>query len=150
MANPLTLMLPLRADAEASALLEAIHAGQDTLNRALSLVDTLHFARLLLLDRAAPDLRPGPTLSGNHVLAMLAEYDGELEDCIRSLARELGPQLDSLLAFVDGGSRLVPAIACISELADFVSQHDVSRGPAGLAHFEAYRATAREIAAALP
>lgn len=150
MATPLTLMLPLRQDAEPERLLQTIQASQATLNRALDLMGVMHFARLLLLDRASPNLQPEPDSRGSHVLAMLAEYDGELADCVQQLASEWGPQLDAMLDFVEGGAGLIPCVHHAAALADFISRHDASRAQADLTHFQAYYATAREIAAALP
>ncbi|WP_434628160.1 hypothetical protein [Chromobacterium sp. CV08] len=148
MANPLTLLLPIRADADAASLAAAIRDKQPRLRQALAAIGTVHYARLMLLDRAAPNLQPGPEPSDRQVLAVIGEYDGPLERCALDLAREAGAVFDPLLRFVDGADALLPVAKHPQDFAAFVRANDATPRDAG--QYQAYVATAREIMAALP
>ncbi|OHX14696.1 hypothetical protein BI347_15175 [Chromobacterium sphagni] len=150
MANPLTLLMPIRQDADLASLADAIRESQPRLRRALASLGTIHYARLLLLDRAAPNLQPGPTPSQNHVLAIIGEYDGSFDACIVGLAGEAGPIFDTLLQFVEDGAGLIPAANHVAPLSAFVSRNNASQHAPNQDQYQAYAATAQEIMAALP
>ena len=92
--QPLTLIMPIKSAGHAQALKVALEVSEggirDAIESALDALNTVHFARFVLLDGD-----PGQ-------LAVITSYDDDFEGYIMSFTDELGPVFDKLLEFVEG------------------------------------------------
>src|SRR5262245_40902352 len=102
MANPLSLLMPVVPGSDPSAIAATIAKYQTQIDKALTQVGTVHYARFLLLDTSVPNLQPG-TGKGPYVVAVITAYDGDFNAYIQDFAAQLGPFFDALLAFTVGG-----------------------------------------------
>lgn len=162
MANPLTLLMPLKPGTNPQQVAETLGDQKKTIDDALNGIGTVHYARFLLLDRAAPNLQPtGP--SNQLVLAVITEYDLDFKKYINDFVAQIGGVFDALLGFVVGGDAVTPVANNVEAFMNFVIANDASQhfpnngqtspvppaqGPGGL--YEAYPgATVQQIKALL-
>jgi hypothetical protein len=152
MATPLSCILPLTSDTSPAAILGALSKLNTKTTEALTRVNTVHFARFLLLDGSTPDLRPVFDGSGGpYRLAILTEYDGTFDRYIRDFAAYLSDVFGTILAHTEGWSRPT-TLACEEDIAafvEFVRSHDLAQITPNkeLSMFSAYPTTVAEILA---
>lgn len=148
MANPLTLLMPIipgTSPLEIGAALAKYNAEIDT---ALTSIGTVHYARFLLLDRAAPNLQPsGP--SDQLVLAVITEYDGSFQAYIGDFVSQIGDVFNALLQFVVGGAAVTPVQSNMAAFSAFVTANDASEHQPNEGLYQAYTATVQQILASL-
>jgi hypothetical protein len=77
----------------------------------MNMLNTVHFARFVLLDGDPPKL------------AVITTYDDDFKDYIMSFTDELGPIFDELLKFVDGAPTS-PVDQHVEEFVAYVLDHD--------------------------
>jgi hypothetical protein len=147
MANPLTLLMPVIPGTDPAAIAAAIGNHQAEIDKALTEVGTVHYARFLLLDRSAPNLLPGAG-TGPFVLAVITEYDGDFTAYIQDFVAQLGDVFDALLAFTVGGAAVTPVKDHIAAFTAYIQANDASQHPpnkGGL--YQAYPLTVQQILA---
>lgn len=127
MASPLTLLMPIIPGTNPMEVAAALQAQQTNIDKALSDIGTVHYARFLLLDRSVPNLQPGATASTDLVLAVITEYDGSFTGYIGDFVAQIGDVFNALLAFVVGGSAVTPVQSNVSAFAAFVAANDASQ-----------------------
>lgn len=111
--NALNLFLPMKNPAQMPALLETLAAAQGAVNRALSSLHYVHFARFL------------PSADGS-VLWVITEYDGALESYLMDFVAVLGDAFNAILQFVAGAPPL-PVQRYAREFTQFVTDHNLSK-----------------------
>lgn len=149
MASPLTLLMPVIPGTTPQAIAEALAQYQPQLDAALSSIGTVHYARTLALDPAAPNLQPSATTT-SFVLGIITEYDGSFNAYIQDFVSVVGPVFDALLQFVVGGAAVTPVANNVAAFEAFIAQNDASQHPPNGGMFQAYTATVQEILANLP
>jgi hypothetical protein len=126
MANPLTLLMPVIPGTNPATIATTLATSQPAIDKALTSIGTVHYARFLLLDRAAPNLQPsGP--SDQLVLAVITEYDGSFQDYIGDFVAQIGNVFNALLQFVVGGSDVTPVQSNTAKFNAFVALNDASQ-----------------------
>ncbi len=148
MANPLTLLMPIVPGTDPTAIGTLLAKYQPQIDKALTTVGTVHYARFLLLDRSAPNLLPGAG-TGPFVLGVVTEYDGDFNAYIQDFAAQLGDIFNALLAFTVGGSAVIPVQQHISAFITYVQTNDASQQPPNKAQgmYQAYSETVQQILA---
>lgn len=130
MPNPLTLLIPIAETVQPLEILQTIAQNQSTLNQALGVVGTVHYARFVLLDRAKPNLQFDPKSpsanTGQLVLAVITEYDGDFSTYVKAFVKQIGKIFDALLAFSADGTQLIPVEQNADAFVDYVKRNDTS------------------------
>lgn len=147
MANPLTLLMPIVPKTDPAVIIQTIGANQDKINAALTSIGTVHFARFLILDASAPNLQPGGGGTGNLVLAVITEYDGDFNAYISDFVDQIGFVFDALLPVVVGGKGLVPVAQNLNAFTSFVQANDASQNKLEPGLYSAYDYTVQQILA---
>jgi hypothetical protein len=147
MANPLTLLMPLKPNTDPRAIAETIAGNQAAIDSALTAIGTVHFARFLVLDTSVPNLQPTGKSSDTLVLGVITEYDGGFDPYISDFVDRIGFVFDALLPYVVGGSALVPVAQNLNAFTAFVKQNDASQGPMAPSLYGAYPYTVQLILA---
>jgi hypothetical protein len=80
MANPLTMVIPLKEDADIAKMAQIIVSQEQTLQGARAAVSTLHFTWFLILDHSSANLQPQPGSKGPFSFVVIVVFDGTLED----------------------------------------------------------------------
>ncbi len=152
MAYPLTLVLPLKASADLSALGHLLGKGRDGLDQALTLLGTVHFAQFLVLDASTTSLQPSPGSQGPYKLAVVLSYDGELATFIKDFVDYAGTEFDKLLDFTAEGAVMTPVKGHLAAFAAFVADNDASQHlpNSQAAMFNAYQFPVELIVADMP
>lgn len=127
MASPLTLLMPIIPGTNPAAVAAALQSQQTNIDKALSDIGTVHYARFLLLDRSVPNLQPGATPSNELVLAVITEYDGSFTGYIGDFVAQIGDVFNALLSFVVGGSAVTPVQNNVAAFSAFVAANDASQ-----------------------
>ena len=150
MANPLTLLMPVKSGfLELPALAATLLLQQKQLHAALTTIGTVHYARILILDRTNANLRPD--LKGPYVLAVITEYDGSFEAYIGDFVAKVGDIFDELLKHVVGAESLIPVKNNVDAFGAFIAANDASQQPPNNKPlYEAYPQTVQQILAAFP
>jgi hypothetical protein len=150
MANPLTLLMPIKSGfLELPALAATLLMQQKALHEALNTIGTVHYARILILDRTNANLRPD--LKGPYVLAVITEYDGSFQAYIGDFVAKVGDIFDALLKHVDGGDALIPVKNNVDAFGAFIAANDASQhAPNDKPLYQAYPQTVQQILAAFP
>ncbi len=150
MANPLTLLMPVKSGfLELPALAATLLMQQKALHEALTTIGTVHYARILILDRTNANLRPD--LKGPYVLAVITEYDGSFQAYIGDFVAKVGDIFDALLKHVDGGDALLPVKNNVDAFGAFIAANDASQhAPNDKPLYQAYPQTVQQILAAFP
>lgn len=107
MASPLTLLMPVIPGTNPQTIAAALAGAQAEIDKALTSIGTVHYARFLLLDRSTPNLQPGGSPE-QLVLAVITEYDGSFDDYIGDFVSQIGDVFNALLQFVVGGAAVTP------------------------------------------
>jgi hypothetical protein len=149
MANPLTLLMQVIPGTTPQTISAAMAQYAPQLDAALTNIGTVHYARTLILDPAAPNLQPSAS-STSFVLGIVTEYDGSFSAYINDFVSVVGPVFDALLQFVVGGAAVTPVASNVAAFNAFITQNDASQHPPNGGLFQAYTATVQEILANLP
>ena len=128
MANPLTLVIPLKEGIDLGQLQAGLAQLMPNIGAAMEAVGTVHYSRVALLDRSSPNLQPGPT-SGPFSLAVITEYDGDFNAYIQDFVAKVGPIFDTLLSFTVGGTEITPVADHIAAFIATSEANDVSQQP---------------------
>jgi hypothetical protein len=126
MASPLTLLMPVIPGTNPQTIAAALASSQDAIDKALTSIGTVHYARFLLLDRSTPNLQPGGS-SEQLVLAVITEYDGSFDDYIGDFVNQIGNVFNALLQFVVGGAAVTPVQNHTAAFLAFVTANDASQ-----------------------
>jgi hypothetical protein len=126
MASPLTLLMPIIPGTDPAEVAGALAKYQADIDKALTSIGTVHYARFLLLDRSVPNLQPGATPSNELVLAVITEFDGSFQKYIGDFVSQIGDVFNALLAFVVGGSAVTPVQNNVNEFMAFITANDAS------------------------
>lgn len=147
MANPLTVIIPMKQDADIAKLAGILHAQQDAIDAARSGIATLHYTFFLILDHSSPNLQLQPGSSGPFSLAVITIFDGELDDYIAAVVKDLGPAFSLLLSYSADGQHLLPVADHYDEFAAYIRGNDASQHPPNdqLRFWGAYPDTAQQI-----
>ncbi|HLX10868.1 MAG TPA: hypothetical protein VKY89_23670 [Thermoanaerobaculia bacterium] len=149
MASPLTLLMPVLPGTTPQTIAAAMAQYGPQLDAALTSIGTVHYARTLILDPAAPNLQPGATTT-SFVLGIVTEFDGSFDAYIGDFVAVVGPIFDALLQFVVGGAAVTPVAQHVAAFGAFIAQNDASQHLPNGGLFQAYTATVPEILASLP
>jgi hypothetical protein len=146
MANPLTLIIPLKEGAD----LSQIGKAQTAIDAALNAVATVHYARFVVFDRSAPNLQPQGG-AGPFSLGVITTFDGDFDVYIQAFVNELGPIFDAFLSLSVDGAGLIPVAQHVQEFTDYIAAHDASQQPpnSGFGMYSAYPYTVQQVRAAL-
>jgi hypothetical protein len=155
MANPLTFIMPIAADADVETLLADLGKSQVQVDLALKEVGTVHFARFVLFDASSPYLLPctsGPLGSGPFCLSVITDYDGSFDAYIEAFVRWLGPIFDTLLSFSADGTQLIKVKDNVAAFEAYITAHDASQQPpnSNIGLYSAYPWTVQQIEANAP
>jgi hypothetical protein len=152
MANPLTFIMPLAADADVEQLMTALGSQSGAIDGALAQIGTVHFARFVLFDTAAPNLLPTPGSKGPFGLSVITDYDGDFDIYIQAFVSILGPVFDELLKFSSDGADLIPVKDHVTEFEAYIKANDASQQPPNNAFslYSAYPYTVQQILANPP
>jgi hypothetical protein len=152
MANPLTFIMPLAADADIQELLSALGSQQEAIDNALAAVGTVHFARFVLFDASAPNLLPSADGKGPFSLSVITDYDGDFDIYIQAFVTLLGPIFDKLLSYSSNGKYLIPVKDHVSEFEAYITENDASQQPpnSSMSLYSAYPYTVQQILANPP
>jgi hypothetical protein len=144
-ANPLTLIIPLKEGAD----LSQIGKAQPEIDAALNAVGTVHYARFVVFDRSAPNLEPqGAT--GPFSLAVITSFDGDFDVYIQDFVNKLGPIFDAFLSISADGAGLIPVAQHVQEFTAYVAANNASQQPpnSGFGMYSAYPQTVQQVRAA--
>ena len=147
MASPLTLLMPVIPGTSPQTIAAALASSQSDIDKALTSIGTVHYARFLLLDRSTPNLQPGGS-SDQLVLAVITEYDGSFNAYIGDFVSQIGDVFNALLAFVVGGSAVIPVQSNVNAFMQFVTANDASQHQPNEGLYQAYPQTVQQILAA--
>lgn len=150
MASPLSLFMPINPGVDLQKMAAGLGQMSQALNEALTAVGTVHYARILLLDRSTPNLQPNPAdPSEDYVLAIITEYDGSFDKYISDFVAQVGQIFDALLEFVVGGAALIPVVNNQAAFLAYIKANDASQDPAeaGEQLYEAYTDTVQTLLA---
>ncbi|HEX2179001.1 MAG TPA: hypothetical protein VHL54_05700 [Actinomycetota bacterium] len=152
MTNPLTLIMPLNPGTTLKDIGGVLVANQAAIDKALTSIGTVHFARFVVFENSAQNLLPGLDPKGPLCLSVITEYDGNFDAYIQDFVNQIGDVFNALLAFVVGGSALVPVQNNVEAFTDFIKQNDASQNVPndGLNLYAAYPCTVQQVLAANP
>ena len=150
MANPLTLVMPLKDGVSLEQLQALVTATRPLIEEALLAIGTVHYARFMVLDGSTANLQPGPT--GPYKLAIITTYDGDFDTYIQDFVNSIGMIFDGLLSLTTDGGALVPVSQNVAALTAWVSKNDASRNPPNreFGIYRAYPCTVQQVLAADP
>lgn len=151
MTSPLTLVMPLEENVDLTKLAQALAEAADTIDKALTSIGTVHFARFVLFDASTANLQPGSD-RGPFKLAVITEYDGSFDSYIQDFVNQIGGVFDELLSFTADGQALVPVSQNVAAFTAYVAENDLSQHmPPGIQPlYCAYDASVQTILASLP
>lgn len=152
MTNPLTLIMPLVEGTTLTELGGVLVGNQGEIDKALSSIGTVHFARFVVFENSAANLLPGLEPKGPLCLSVITEYDGDFDAYIQDFVNQIGDVFNALLKFVVGGSTLIPVQNNVQAFTEFIKQNDASQNPPNDAFslYAAYPCTVQQILAADP
>lgn len=150
MANPLTLVMPLKKGVDLQQLGELITRAQPDIEKALTTIGTVHFASFVVLDASTPNLQPGGP--GPYKLAVITSYDGDFDTYIQDFLNNIGEVFDALLSLTTDGGGIIPVEQNVEGFIKYVKQNDASQNPPNsqLGLFSAYPCTVQQVLAADP
>lgn len=126
MTSPLTLVMPLEEGVDLGKLAGALAEAAPTIDKALTTIGTVHFARFVLFDASAANLQPGAG-AGPFKLAVITEYDKDFDSYIQDFVNQIGEVFDVLLSFTADGQGLVPVASNVGAFTAYVKQNDLSQ-----------------------
>jgi hypothetical protein len=152
MANPLTLIMPLKAGADLKALQGLLTQQRGAIDAALKSIGSVHFARFVIFDASSANLQPSATSTGPFTLAVITSYDGDFNLYIQDFVNQIGLIFDVLLHFTADGAGLAPVKLHLKEFTAYVARNDASQQPpnSGMSLYSAYSSTVQEILSAVP
>jgi hypothetical protein len=147
-AQPLTLFVPIAAQADPLQLLKLLSDNRGKNNAALTEIGTVHFARFVLLDRSKPNLKFDPSNPGENtgqfVLGVITEYDGSFKNYVGDFVVKIGDVFNALIKFSADGQELYPVQDHLDEFTAYVANNDVTNGhPEAL--YAAYPSSVQQI-----
>lgn len=150
MANPLTLILPLKEGVDLQALGGLIAASEAKIEEALKAIGTVHYARFVVLDASTPNLQPGPT--GPYKLAVITTYDSDFDTYIQDFVNHIGPIFDAVMSMTSDAASIVPVSQNVAAFTEYVAKNDASRNPPNrdFTLYSAYPCTVQQVLAADP
>ena len=150
MTSPLTLVMPLEENVDLPKLAEALAQAAGSIDKALTSIGTVHFARFVLFDASTANMQPGST--GPFKLAVITEYDGSFDSYVQDFVNQIGGVFDELLSFTADGQSLVPVSRNVAAFTAYVAKNDLSQHmPPGIQPlYCAYDASVQTILASLP
>ena len=146
MANPLTLLIPIKRGIDVVELGATLLLARKKLAEALTSIGTVHYARIMILDRSSKNLRPDFT--GPYVLAVITDYDGSFEAYIGDFVAKVGDVFNALLVFVVGGQKLIPVQDNVAAFTAFIDKNDASQHFPNTSLYSAYPQTVQDVLAA--
>jgi hypothetical protein len=151
MANPLTLIMPLKEGVDVQKLAQTLAAAAPQINAALTSIGTVHFARFVVFDASSPNLQPA-SANGPFRLAVITEYDKSFDSYIQDFVNKIGGVFDVLLSFTADGESLIPVSKNVKAFTAYVAKNDASQHlpPGQEALYSAYPQTVQKILAAFP
>lgn len=140
MANPLTFIIPVTPGTDPLVVFATLAKYKPILDKALTEIGIVHYARVQVFDAGAGNLQPGmnPPASGSYRMAVITEYDGDFNAYISDFAKVTGEFWDALFAFTPGGSAIVPVANNVAAFQDFVRKNDASQYPPNNGLYQAY------------
>jgi hypothetical protein len=139
--------MPVVPGTDPQVIAETLAKYNSEINKALTDVGTVHYARFLLLDTSVPNLQPG-TGTGPFVLGVVTEYDGDFNAYIQDFVAKVGFAFDALLSFTVGGKDVTPVKDHIPEFTKYIQTNDASQHPGNEGLYQAYPQTVQDIIAA--
>jgi hypothetical protein len=152
MANPLTLVIPLKEGIDLGQLQAGLAQLMPNIGAAMEAVGTVHYSRVALLDHSSPNLQPKPDSSGPFSFAVITTYDGAFDVYIQDFVTHLGPIYDTLLGFSADGAGIVPVADHVEEFTSYLEANDLSKQPPSNAFpfYNAYPFTVQQVLANAP
>ena len=150
MANPLTLVMPLKDGVNLQQLGGLIATAKPAIDQALQTIGTVHFARFVVLDGSTSNLQPGAT--GPYKLAVITSYDGDFNTYIQDFVNNIGKIFDMLLSMTTDGEALIPVEQNVEGFTKYVAQNDASQNAPNseFVMYSAYPCTVQQVLAADP
>jgi len=150
MANPLTVILPIDPSKNVNELVAEVVKNKAKIDAALTSVGTVHFARLLFLDRSNDDLQPTlrpilPRGKGPFAFGVITEFDGDFDAYIEDFVNNIGDIFDMVLPYTTDGKLLVPVKNHVQEFLAYLKTHDLSQRPPNNYLYNAYELTVQQI-----
>ncbi|PHV04338.1 hypothetical protein CSQ96_26415 [Janthinobacterium sp. BJB412] len=152
MTSPLSLMMPCLPGTSLIAIAATLAEAQKEIDTALEDIGTVHFSRILMLDRSQANLQPQLDKAGTSdslIIGVITEYDGDFNAYIGDFAAQLGNVFDSLLKFVVGGAALIPVKNNVAALQAYIAVNDASQHIPNNRFYAAYPQTVQQILAAV-
>ena len=150
--SSLSLFMPVLPGTTMISIIETLVKAQPAIDKALTAVGTVHFARFLLLDRSQPSLIPNLAAankpSDTLIIAVVTEYDGSFDAYINDFVAQLGAVFDALLGFTIGGAALVPVANHVDAFLAYITANDASQHVPNKGLYAAYPQTVQLILAA--
>ncbi len=152
MANPLTLVIPLKEGIDLGQFQAELAGLMPTTGAAMEAVGTVHDSRVALLDHSSPNLQPKPDSSGPFSFAVITTYDGDFGIYIQDFVTHLAAVYDALLGFSADGAGIVPVSDHVEEFTAYLEANDLSKQPPNNAFrfFTAYPYTVQQVLANAP
>ncbi|MFB9242979.1 hypothetical protein IV454_20095 [Massilia antarctica] len=151
MTRPLTLISPVLPGTSAATVVARLALLLPRINAALESIGTVHFARLILLDRSQPTLQPdllSVLPSDNLSIAIITSFDGDFSTYIHDFVAQLSDEFDALLSLTVGGAALTPVVDHVAEFEAFIAENNISEHIPNTYFFAAYPQTVQDILAA--
>jgi hypothetical protein len=128
MANPLTLVLPIKPG-QLPNLIGALAKSGTSIDQALATLGTVHYARTAILDVSKLNLQPAPDLSGNgpFVVMIITEYDQDFDTYIQAFVQQIGDVFNTVMQFVVGAEDVIPVQQNVVAFQNFLAANDVSQ-----------------------
>jgi hypothetical protein len=152
MTSPLTLLTPVLPGTSAATVVATLTTLLPGIEAALDAIGTVHFARLVLFDRAQPDLQPDLLSllpSDTLVIGIITSFDGAFGPYIQDFTARLNVAFDAILSLVVGGAAITPVLDHAQEFEAFIARHNASQHVPNTYFFAAYGGTVQEIRAAI-
>lgn len=150
MANPLSLIMPLKDGVDLKQLAGFVAQAKPHIDHALSTIGTVHFARFVVLDASTSNLQPGGP--GPYKLAVITSYDSDFNTYIQDFVNNIGDVFDALLSMTADGASLVPVQQNVAAFTKYVAQNDASQNAPNseFQMYSAYPCTVQQVLAADP
>lgn len=152
MTSPLTLLTPVLPGTSAATVVATLTTLLPTIQAALESIGTVHYARLILLDRSQADLQPNLLSllpSDTLVIGIITSFDGEFGPYIQDFTAQLGAEFDAILSLVVGGAAIIPVVDHAAEFEAFIARHNASQHLPNTYFFAAYPHSVQDILASM-
>lgn len=87
MQNTLAVVMTIKSPEDYRALVALLPQAKDEIDKSFSIVKTVHFARILLLD--------------SNKVAIITEFDGDFDTYVQDFASALGPVFDAVFQHIE-------------------------------------------------